>query len=73
MARHYSTRDFFRQMPNDLLMRFFQGREGCGGLDFSATSKAKQAEQFGAWLGLVETQRSAIEAEFREIFERSCE
>lgn len=73
MARHYSTRDFFRQMPNELLMRFFQGREGCGGLDFSATSKAKQAEQFGAWLCLVETQRSAIEAEFREIFERSCE
>ena len=73
MARHYSTRDFFRQMPNDLLMRFFQGREGFGGLDFSGTGKAKQAEQFSAWLCLVETQRSAIEAEFREIFERSCE
>ena len=73
MARHYSTRDFFRQMPNELLMRFFQGREGCGGLDFSGTGKAKQAEQFSAWLCLLDTQRSAIEAEFREIFERSCE
>jgi hypothetical protein len=60
-------------MPNDLLMRFFQGREGCGGLDFSATGKAGQAEQFGAWLHLAESQRSAIEAEFQEIFELSCE
>lgn len=25
MARHYSTRDFFRQMPNALLARYFQG------------------------------------------------
>ena len=26
MARHYTTRDFFRQMPNTLLARYFQGR-----------------------------------------------
>ena len=26
MARHYSTKDFFRQMPNALLARYFQGR-----------------------------------------------
>ena len=26
MARHYSTRDFFRQMPNVLLARYFQGQ-----------------------------------------------
>ena len=26
MARHYSTRDFFRQMPNALLARYFQAR-----------------------------------------------
>jgi hypothetical protein len=26
MARHYSTRDFFRQMPNVLLARYFQGK-----------------------------------------------
>ena len=24
MPRHYSTRDFFRQMPNVLLARYFQ-------------------------------------------------
>jgi hypothetical protein len=42
-------------------------------LDFSATGKAAQAQQFGAWLTVAESQRSAMEAEFREIFERSCE
>ena len=26
MTRHYSTRDFFRQMPNALLARYFQAR-----------------------------------------------
>ncbi|MGA2085478.1 MAG: hypothetical protein ABSG60_08165 [Terracidiphilus sp.] len=34
MARHYSTRDFFRQMPNALLARYFQGRGVLGDLDF---------------------------------------
>ena len=27
MARHYSTRDFFRQMPNGLLARYFHARD----------------------------------------------
>ncbi len=26
MARHYSTKDFFRQMPNALLARYFLGQ-----------------------------------------------
>ena len=26
MAQHYSIKDFFRQMPNGLLARYFQGR-----------------------------------------------
>ena len=26
MGRHYSTRDFFRQMPNRLLARYFTAR-----------------------------------------------
>jgi len=34
MARHYSTKDFFRQMPNALLARNFEGREVFGDLDF---------------------------------------
>ncbi len=73
MARHYSTRDFFRQMSNDLLVRYFQGREACDGLDFSATAKTKQDEQFDVWLSVAEPHRNAMEAEFRDIFELSCD
>ena len=36
MARHYTTRDFFRQMPNGLLARYFQARGLLGDLDFAA-------------------------------------
>ena len=36
MARHYSTKDFFRQMPNALLAHYFHARGLLGDLDFSA-------------------------------------
>ena len=36
MARHYSTRSFFRQIPNTLLARYFEGRGLFGDLDFAA-------------------------------------
>lgn len=36
MARHYSTKDFFRQMLNALLARYFHARGLLGDLDFSA-------------------------------------
>ncbi len=73
MARHYSTREFFRQMPNELLARYFHGKVGCEGLDFSATVKAQQDEQFDAWLSVAEPHRHAMETEFREVFELSCD
>lgn len=34
MARHYTTKDFFRQMPNALLARYFHERELFTNLDF---------------------------------------
>ncbi|MDB4441926.1 hypothetical protein N9219_00745 [bacterium] len=36
MARHYSTKSFFRQMPNALLARYFQGRGLFVDVDFAA-------------------------------------
>lgn len=48
MARHYSTKDFFRQIPNALLARYFQGREVFGNLDFAAMKEAKPDEPFAA-------------------------
>jgi hypothetical protein len=73
MSRHYSTRDFFRQMPNALLARYFQGRGLLGDLDFAAMKETQPDELFAAWLKLPDTQRNAMDAEFRDIFEMSCE
>ncbi len=73
MPRHYSTKDFFRQIPNVLLARYFQGRGLFGDLDFAAMKEGKPDELFAAWLALPDNQRNAMDAEFRDIFEMSCE
>ena len=73
MARHYSTRDFFRQMPNALLERYFHARGVFGDLDFPAMKETQPDELFAAWLYLPDSQRNTMDAEFREIFELSCE
>jgi hypothetical protein len=73
MARHYSTREFFRQMPNALLDRYFQTRGLFGDLDFSAMKENHPDELFAAWLYLPDGQRNEMDAEFRDIFGLSCE
>jgi hypothetical protein len=74
MARHYSSaKDFFRQMPNALLARYFQGRGCLLDLDFAAMKESKPDELFAAWLGLPDNQRNEMDMEFWEIFEMSCE
>ena len=73
MARHYSTRDFFRQMPNDLLARHFHARGLFGDLDFASMKETQPDELFAAWLGLPDTKRHEMDAEFRDISELSCE
>ena len=52
MARHYTNRDFFWQMPNALLTRYFQGRGLFGDLDFSAMKEGKPDELFAATTSL---------------------
>ena len=44
MARHCSAKDLFRQMPNALLARYFQGRSVFSNLDFSTMKETKSAE-----------------------------
>lgn len=73
MARHYTTRDFFRQMPNALLARFFQKRDLLMAFDFVGMPDSKPEALFAAWLDLPEDQRHQLDAEFRDIFEMSCE
>jgi hypothetical protein len=73
MSRHYSTRDFFRQMPNRLLARYFEAHGALTELDFAALKEAQPEELFTSWLELLEVQRNRMDAEFREIFAMSCE
>ena len=73
MGRHYSTRDFFRQMPNRLLARYFEGRGVLAELDFATIKETRPDELFAAWLALPEDQRNEMDAELREIHALSCE
>jgi len=73
MGRHYSTRDFFRQMQNRLLARYFEGRGVLAGLDFVAMKETQTEGLFAAWLELPEGQRNAMDADFSEIHALSCE
>jgi hypothetical protein len=73
MARHYSTKDFYRQIPNVLLARYFLARGLFGDLDFSARKETQPEELFAEWLTLPDGQRNEMDAEFRDIFELSCE
>jgi hypothetical protein len=57
MARHYSTKDFFRHMPNALLARYFAARAVFGEFDFDAMSETRHDALFAAWLALPEAQR----------------
>ena len=73
MARHYSTKDFFRQMPNALLARYFHARGLFVALDFLALKETKPHELFNAWLALPDLQRNSMDAEFQALVELSCE
>lgn len=73
MGRHYSTRDFFREMPNRLLARYFHARGLFAELHFAAMKETKPDALFAAWLELPEGERNRMDAEFREISALSCD
>lgn len=73
MAKHYSTRDFFRQMPNVLLSRYFVARDMLQDFDFTAMKQAKIEPLFDAWMQLPEAQRAKVEVDLREIGDMSNE
>lgn len=73
MARHYSTKDFFRQIPNTLLARYFHEQNLFKELDFTAMKEGNPAALFEAWLLLPDNQRNAMDTVFHEIFVMSCE
>ena len=73
MARGYWIRSFFRQISNNLLVRYFESRGLLGDLNFAAMKETQPNQLFEARLKLPEEQRNAMGAEFREIFEMRCQ
>ena len=73
MARHYSTKNFFRQMPNALLARYFHEQNLFKDLNFTAMKEGNPAALFAGWLLLPDNQRNAMDTVFLEIFDMSCE
>lgn len=71
MPRHYSSKDFFRLMPNALLARYFHQRGQFLELDFGAMKEARPDALFEAWIALPDDQRNPMEADFREILDMS--
>jgi len=73
MARHYTTKSLFRQMPNALLARYFERKGLFNDINFAAMKEGKPDELFKAWLALTDAQRNPMDTEFQSIFEMSCE
>lgn len=67
MAQHYSTKDFFRRTPNELLERYFLGREYFVDLKIAEMKATKIDALFDAWLELSDAERNPMESELREI------
>lgn len=58
MAQHYSTKNFFRQMPNVLLARYFNERNLFHEYDFSTMKEGNPSALFEAWFTLPDGQPS---------------
>lgn len=73
MSRNYSIQSFFRQMPNNLLARYFSTRGLLADFDFTTLKKRNFDALMLAWGKLTDDQRLSAEGDFREIFDMSCE
>lgn len=58
MPRHDSARDFFRQMPNAPLARYFQARGRFGAPYFTAMKQTQADALLDAWLALPDAQQA---------------
>lgn len=68
MAKHYSIKSFFRDMPAALLARYFRKQGHFQSFDFSPVEKGELDALVAAWLELPEDERKRMEGEFQDIF-----
>lgn len=69
MTRHFAVPQFFRQMPNALLQRYFAHHGLFSDLDFRKMKQRDVAALVDAWEKLPEDHRRALESQLREIFD----
>jgi hypothetical protein len=68
MAKHYSVKSFFRDMPAALLARYFHKQGHLQGFDFAPVEKGELDALVAAWLALPEDERKRMEGQFQDIF-----
>ena len=72
-TRHYTINQFFRQMPNELLARYFYCCSEFKGFDFKSAEDINPHDLLRQWSSLPEDVRTEHEITFREIHSLSCE
>lgn len=69
MVRTFAVPQFFRQMPNALLKRFFAECEPINKIDFEKMPESKPDVLLKAWEALPAVARQKLEPKLREIFD----
>ena len=72
MTRHYTIRDLFRRVPNNLLSRYFHQQKLFTELDFTGMKETQPDKLFQAWIELPDDRRKILDSELKTIFEMSC-
>lgn len=67
MAIKYQHRQFFRQVPNALLARYFVNRDSDLGVDFAKLTETEVEPIFAGFAVLPEDQQASMEADFQDI------
>jgi hypothetical protein len=73
MTRHYTTKLFFRRVPNALLQRFFHEQDRLLDIKIAELKETKIDPLFDAWLAQPEAWRNKTEGDFRNIWALGCE
>ena len=73
MAREYQPRQFFRQVSNGLLRRYFDGKKVLAEVDFTKLTETKIEPVHEAWLLLADDARNDMERDFREVHDLATE
>lgn len=73
MAREYQPRQFFRQVPNRLLKRYFDSKNVLREVDFAKLKETKIEPIHAAWVALSDEVRNDMERDFREVHDLATE